>query len=367
MRLALVFTGSFRAGGVERIVYEVARKLGGRHEVTVFADTWDDSGTPGVVYERVGPMRGPKSLVPLEFARRSTRQVARHDFDRVVSFGVNCPAGDVLWVNSVHAAWLERKGPVIGRLRRFRPVDRALLELERDRYGRRRYTCLIAVAEGVARDLGRLYGVPRGDVDVLPNGFDPEEFSPERRRSLRAEERARLGLADDDVVLLMVANELERKGFPVLVEAVERLGNPRVKILLAGRADPATNKVQWLGPQDDVGRTHAAADLFVLPTQYEAACLSIVEALGSGLPVITTAVEGARDHIASGENGLLQTDPLDAAELASLLITALDPAARHAWAEAAPASVAELTWDRICDRLDAVLAALPSPAPGRRL
>src|SRR6185437_15995357 len=215
VRIALVFTGSFKGGGVERIVYEAARHLAKRHEVTVFADYWEDDEGSGVSYERVGPLGWPRQLQPLEFARRSTRAVAGRDFDRIVSFGVNCPAGDVLWAHSVHAAWLERKGRLQARARRFRPVDRALLELERDRYGRRKYTRMIAVAEGVARDLGRLYGVPREDVDVLPNGFDPEEFSPRRRAALRAEERARLGLAEDDVVLLMVANELQRKGLPV--------------------------------------------------------------------------------------------------------------------------------------------------------
>jgi glycosyltransferase involved in cell wall biosynthesis len=359
VKVGLVFTGSFRGGGVERIVWEVARKLAGRHEVTVFAHYWEESDNPAVRYERVGPLRWPKPLIPLEFARLSTEAVRRHDLDRVVSLGVNCPAGDILWAHSVHAAWLERKGRAVALARRLRPVDAALLALERDRYGRRRYTRMIAVAEGVARDLERLYGVPREDVDVLPNGFDPEEFSSERRLALRAEERAGLGLADDDVAVLIVANELQRKGLPVLLDAVERVGDPRLKVLLAGRVDPRDDRVRWLGAVADVGRAHAAADLFVLPTQYEAACLSIIEALGSGLPVITTVVPGAGDRITPGENGLLQHDPHDAAELAGLLTAALDPAAREAWSEAAPASVAELTWERICDRLEEILAGVP--------
>jgi UDP-glucose:(heptosyl)LPS alpha-1,3-glucosyltransferase len=272
MRIGLVFTGSFRGGGVERIVWEAARNLGADHEVTVFAHYWEEFDGPDVEYVRVGPLHRPRSLQPLEFARLATAAVARRDLDRVVSFGVNCPAGDVLWAHSVHAAWLERKGRAVALARRLRPVDAALLHLERDRYGRRRYTRVVAVAEGVAHDLERLYGVPRADVDVLPNGFDPAEFSPARRAALRAEERARLGLEDGDVVLLTVANELQRKGFPVLVEAVERLGDPRVKVLLAGRVDPGPGPWRWLGSQADVGRLHAAADLFVLPTRYEAAC-----------------------------------------------------------------------------------------------
>jgi glycosyltransferase involved in cell wall biosynthesis len=359
MRIGLVFTGSFRGGGVERIVWEAARNLAARHEVTIFAHYWEELDGPEVEYVRVGPLHRPRGLQPLEFARLATRAVAQRDLDRVVSFGVNCPAGDVLWAHSIHKAWLERKGRAVALARRLRPVDASLLRLERDRYGRRRYSRVLAVAEGVAADLERLYGVPRADVDVLPNGFDPEEFSPERRAALRAEERARLGLGDDDVALLVVANELQRKGVPVLADAVARLGDPRVRVLLAGRADPGPGPIRWLGPQPDVGRLHAAADVFVLPTRYEAACLSIVEALGSGLPVVTTAVPGAADHVRPAVNGLLQEDPLDAAELAELLRAALDPDARAAWSAAAPGTVAELTWPRLCERLEELLQSLP--------
>jgi glycosyltransferase involved in cell wall biosynthesis len=89
---------------------------------------------------------------------------------------------------------------------------------------------------------------------------------------------------------------------------------------------------------------------------------AIVEALGSGLPVITTDVPGAGDHIRPGVNGLLQRDPLDAGELAGLLRVGLDPEPRQAWSEAAAASVSDLTWPRLCDRLAALLEALP-PRP----
>lgn len=357
MKIALVFTGSFRGGGVERIVWECARHFGARHDVTVLADYWEDCGEPRVAYRKVSP--GPR-LRELSFRRRAGRALREDEFDRVVSFGSNCPAGDVIWVNSLHRAWLERRGPS---LRSLHPRHRLLLALEAHHFRARRYSRVLAVSERVAADLGRLYGVPRADVDVVPNGYDPDEFSPARRRSLRAEVRAELGFADDDVVCLIVANELARKGFGVLVEAMRLVGDPRLRILLVGRAKPEGDlgdRVTYAGPSADVGRSHAAGDLFVLPTRYEAACLAIVEALASGLPVVTTDVPGAGDLVSAGENGLLQHDPLDAAELAGLLRIALDDERRAAWSDAAPASVAHLAWPLVLDRAEALLAGLPS-------
>ena len=356
MRIALVFTGSFRGGGVERIVWECARHFGARHDVSVLADYWEDCGEPSVTYRKVSPAR---RLRELSFMRRAGRAARDGAYDRVVSFGSNCPAGDVIWVNSLHRAWLERRG---FSLRSLHPRHRLLLALEAHHFRARRYSRVLAVSERVADDLGRLYGVPRADIDIVPNGFDPGEFSVERRRSRRAEARAELGFAEDDVVCLMVANELARKGFGVLVEAMRLVDDPRLRILLVGRAKPEAaslgDRVTYAGPSADVGRSHAAGDLFVLPTRYEAACLAIVEALASGLPVVTTDVPGAGDLIAPRENGLLQRDPLDPAELAGLLRVALDDEQRAAWSDAAPESVAHLAWPLVLDRAEGLLTAV---------
>jgi len=372
VKLALVYPGCFREGGVERIVWESARHLGRRHSVTVLADFWQDCGEPSVAYRKVSPRRRPRFVIPLSFARRAARAAA-NDFDRVVSFGVNCPGGDVIWVNSVHRAWLERRldysvGSARAKtlLSSVHPRNRILLGLEARMFGGGQYRKVITVSDRVAEDLGRLYGVPREATVTIPNGFSPEEFSPARREELREPVRAELGLEPGDVALLMVANELPRKGFGVLLDAVDRLRDPRVHVLLAGRVAPTAyaeqierlrlaSRVHYLGSMGEVARCHAAADVLVLPTRYEAFCLAIVEALGSGLPVITTDVPGAGDTITPGVNGLLQRDPGDADELAGLLGIALDQAERARWSAAAPETVRELEWPKLLTRVEAVL------------
>lgn len=357
MRLGLVFTGSFRGGGVERLVWECARHFGSDHDVTVLADYWEDCGEPSVAYRKVTPAR---HLRELSFMRRAGRAARELGFDRVVSFGSNCPAGDVMWVNSLHRAWLERKG---ARHRSLHPRHRLLLALEAHHFAGRRYNQVIAVSERVASDLCRLYDVPRSDIEVVPNGYDPAEFSPARRRSLREEARAELGIAPDEVVCLMVANELARKGFGVLLDAVRIVNDPRLRVVLVGRAAPTGydlgDRVTYAGPSADVGRSHALADLFVLPTRYEAACLAIVEALASGLPVVTTTAPGAGDLVTPGVNGLLQHDPLDPVELAGLLQLGLEDGLRSALARAAAPSVAHLAWPLVLERAEGMLERLP--------
>jgi UDP-glucose:(heptosyl)LPS alpha-1,3-glucosyltransferase len=312
-------------------------------------------------------------LFSLSFFRNSTAMVSRQPFDVINSHGVFCPMGGVHVAHSVHRAWLERSRqmyPALGarRLRQFANPQHRVILLQERRHFVRGYRAIIAVSRQVAEDLHRLYNTPASDIQVINNGFNPTEFNPQRRRERRAIERKRHGLADDEVVMLMVANELERKGLPPLLDAMQRLNHPKLKLLVAGRADTRPylagiaarnlqDKVVFTGPSSDVSALHAAADLFVLPTQYEAFCLAILEALGSGLPVITSDVPGAGDTIQPGINGLLLNNPRDAAELAQRIEQMLDPMERSRMDELVAPSVEDYQWERILDRYEQVLQA----------
>jgi glycosyltransferase involved in cell wall biosynthesis len=115
------------------------------------------------------------------------------------------------------------------------------------------------------------------------------------------------------------------------------------------------DQVLACGSTGDVSEYHAASDFFVLPTQYEAFCLAILEALGSGLPVVTSSVPGARDAIVDGVNGLLVNDPQSAEELAAALGRMLNVEFRSRVSSQAPGSVARYQWPSVMRSYEAVL------------
>jgi UDP-glucose:(heptosyl)LPS alpha-1,3-glucosyltransferase len=372
MRVALSAPDVNLAGGIERIIVETANWLSRfGHEVTVYGARVDRSVLDDRIEIREIKVPGGVDVpTGLGFRRRAARAIRRDRPDVHGAFSSLSPRGGVFWAPSVHRVGydllLSRRPPVRRLPVRAHPFHRVRLRFERQTYDSG-YERLMALSENVRQDAARCYGVAPDDVEVLPPGFDPVVFDPERRSSHRRDARATFGFGSDDRVVLFVANELERKGFDVLLEAVARLGDPDVKILGAGRAAPdaygseierlgLADRLRWVGSSNDVPLLHAASDVFALPTRYEAWGMVIVEALASGLPVVTTSLAGAALAVRDGVTGKLANDPDDASELAEALRWALSSA--PVGPEKVAASVSKYTWERIVARYEQVLESV---------
>ena len=360
VRIALTYPEINLVGGVERVVVECANHLArGGHEVTVYASRWDASVLDPAVRRTHVPVRPrPEALAALAYRRRATRLLREADHDVHASFSALSPLGGVFWTPSVHAAAVEdalaRRSPAERAVVRANPYHVVRLRLEKELYAPGNYRRVIAQTEGVKADVMRFYDVPADDIDVLPLGFDPVAFDAARRERRRAEARASFGYGEDDFVVLFVGNELERKGFDTLVAAMRMV--PEARLHVVGRLDPGEplgGRGRWVGASDDVALHHAAADVFVLPTRYEPWGLVIVEALASGLPVVTSRLAGAAEVVREGEAGVLLDDPDDAGAVATGIRWAMGGGAADASAIAA--SVGELAWPSVLSRWEAML------------
>ena len=378
MKIAVSFPGCHRRGGIERCVLEAVNFLSSQeHDVHLYTSDWDrDALSPDVHVHAVSlPPRG-SLLRLLSFARQSRRAMAALPPGTVhAAFGVQSPPGGVMWVPSVHKAWLEASKSQRnwrGRLKQKLNLNHpALLKLERDYFGRKAFAGprppkLIALTDQVKADLMRFYAVPSENIAVLPNGYSAAEFNTQRASEHRAAMRQKLGYGPENKVAIFVANELERKGFGPLLRAVASLQDPNVALLAVGRLNPKTyadeiqrlglaGRVQFTGPSSDVATFYAAADVFALPTQYEAWGLVIVEALACGLPVVTSRLAGAAITVQEGVTGSLLDNPNDPAEIAAKLRPLLDGS--RVSAEAIAESVAHYSWPNILRRYEQHLQA----------
>ena len=339
-------------------MYECARFLAGRgHEVTVYAREFE-SEQPGVTHRRVNVPRVPGFLIPSAFHTACTDAMREREFDVHGAFGCDSPNGGVFWAQSVHAAWLDKakafRSPWSpGRWKqRLNPVHPVLLRLEKGHYQRGNYRKIVALTPEVRADLRHYYGVPEEDIVIVPNGFAPDEFNLSNTERLAV--RRRLGFQDGQKVIVFVGNELERKGYPALLRAVEILNDRSLRLLVVGKMKPAAHRlVTYAEPTSKVAQYYAAGNVFALPTQYEAWGMVIVEAMACGLPVLTSRLAGAAVAVREGVTGELLDDPKSAPEIATKLRLLLD--GKHAGREEIAASVACYDWSRVLTRYEQVL------------
>jgi UDP-glucose:(heptosyl)LPS alpha-1,3-glucosyltransferase len=187
---------------------------------------------------------------------------------------------------------------------------------------------VLALSRQVAEDFQRYHDVPREQIRLIYNGVDTQRFSPEHRETYREMLRRRLGIPADTVLMLIVAHNFRLKGVPTLLRTMGRLRQRgrRAHLVVvggknvgtyrraAGRAG-AAGAVTFTGSVEDTVPYYAAADLYVQPTFYDPCSLVVLEALASGLPIVTSRYNGAGELLTEGREGFLISDPHDAREL----------------------------------------------------
>ncbi|OLC11982.1 MAG: hypothetical protein AUH29_17845 [Candidatus Rokubacteria bacterium 13_1_40CM_69_27] len=242
---------------------------------------------------------------------------------------------------------------------RDRPAARGLyhrvvLALERRVF--ERTLRIVAIARAGKREIETLYHVDPGRVSVVYNGVDLERFHPRHRAALRPAAREEAGIPARAWAVLFVGSGFERKGLAAAIEALAALEDRASRLLVVGKGDTApygalaarlglTERVMWLGPRPDIERWYAAADVCVLPTRYEPFGNVHLEALASGLAVVTSLLAGGSEVVRPGVNGAV-TDPRDPRAVAAALqaVRDLSPSRAAEMAAAARASAEPFTY-----------------------
>jgi UDP-glucose:(heptosyl)LPS alpha-1,3-glucosyltransferase len=122
------------------------------------------------------------------------------------------------------------------------------------------------------------------------------------------------GVEPDEFLLFFAGSGWERKGLRFLLKALIELRNPRVKLVVAGKGNwpwKVPGNVIYAGMMENLEDAYAASDLFVVPTIYDPSANVCFEALAAGLPVVTSAFNGAAEVIEAGVNGTVVADPSD--------------------------------------------------------
>jgi UDP-glucose:(heptosyl)LPS alpha-1,3-glucosyltransferase len=235
--------------------------------------------------------------------------------------------------DGVHRAWLDRRAQIGGRWQKLsRILNRkhsATLALEKALFGEGGAGRVIANSRMVKDEIVRCYGFPEERIDVVYNGVPLDAFGHDDKR--RAMTREMLGLNNGDISVLFAGSGWERKGLRFAIDAVEACAK-EMHFLVAGRGDKRrfkSHRVQFLDVIRDMPALYAAADIFLLPTIYDPFSNACLEALATGLPVITTRANGFSEIIETGVHGTVVDDPQDTHVLREALLFWSDPTRRE--------------------------------------
>ena len=146
----------------------------------------------------------------------------------------------------------------------------------------------------------------------------------------RVVKRKEMGIKESDILVLSVGELQTRKNHEVILRAIAQLQNPNIKYFLCGKGVlqdhleelmktlGLQDQVRFLGYRKDVPEIMNAADIFAHPSKREGLGLACLEAMASGLPLVTSNIQGIPDYVENGVTGFL-CDPEDVEKYAGYL------------------------------------------------
>jgi glycosyltransferase involved in cell wall biosynthesis len=345
------------SGGTGAYVYYLSNELIKRGHSIYIVTGYDESADVEVNEQlRVFFLKTPKTPIVKSFLfagsafRKLNKMrsacltdVAHANLPLVPSFAVPAGFGKTL-ISTVHSTWKGEAEAIKGEpYSRLNPNEKFMVSFNWflrifEEKMLERSSKIIAVSDFTRRELLQYYKVKEAKIRVIHNGVDVNKFKPAGDKRRAKEE---LGLNPEDIAILSVGRLYARKGLFTLIESmpavVKRFRNAKFVVSGKGQSNEMKKLVahaEKLGirdniiftgyfPDEKLPRLYQAADVFAFSTFYENLPFAVLEALSTGLPVVTTYVGGIPEIIENGKNGFL-VQPFNSKELSDRVLHFLE-------------------------------------------
>jgi glycosyltransferase involved in cell wall biosynthesis len=351
VKIALVTHNVVKGGGQGRVNFELVRYcLSHDVQVHVLSETLaPELIEAGATWHRIDPLIfRPELIHCMDFTPRVGKVIdrIRGDFDLIVANGAVLRRPHAINIcHFVHSAW--QQSPAHDSRVRRGPYGwyQSVYSRCNARWERKTFDLaqtVVAVSDKVRQELVD-HGIAKSKVEVIVNGVDLQEFFP------GDEPRPELGLPAGVPLALFVGDiRTPRKNLDSVLQAVRQI--PQIHLAVVGDTRKSLfprmavsmgvqDRVHFLGYRREIPRLMRAVDVFVFPSRYEACSLALLEALASGLPVITAATAGGSELV-TADCGHVLDDPNDVTGLIAAIRRFLPPDLRSA-AGASARQVAE--------------------------
>lgn len=352
--------GGVDSGGQNVYVAELAKYLSTlNYEIDVFT-RWEDASVPAVI-EWMDGVRvvhikaGPKDIIPKEELWQYMNEFTQGMLNFINEEAVHYEMVHAnFWMSAYVASELKRLRNIpfvitfhaLGHVRRVHQGNSDKFPPERvqiEEIAAQMADHVIAECPQDRADLINYYRVTPEKITIIPCGFNPTEFFPVDK----AQAREKLGLPQDEKIILQLGRMVPRKGVDNVVKSLAKIkqhGMSVKLIVVGGETDspdpsncPEVARLMDIARKDDmlasvsfVGRKnremlryyYSAADIFITTPWYEPFGITPLESMACGTPVIGANVGGIKYSVADGRTGFLVA-PNDAQDLASKVVLML--------------------------------------------
>jgi glycosyltransferase involved in cell wall biosynthesis len=327
MRIAIFDYRITRTNPIGSCHLRLLQSLCSEHKFVVFAPEFENPAPERITHVRVRVPLRPLVLLflafhllaPIYYWWYRLRTGERFDLVQVVESNT-LTRRDVAYVHFCHRRFLRDFWPLV-RGKGMRSILRfwdhklhAILEP----IAYRKAGIIVVPSKGLGRELAAEYPAIAARIRVIQNPIDLDDFRPRADVDV-ASARAGLKLGAEDVVMVFVAlGHFERKGLPLVLQAMSVMNRPDLKLVVVGgeagliasyeekvRQMGLDGQVRFVGMQRDVRPYFWMSDVFVLPSSYETFSLVAFQAAAAGVPAIICQLNGVEEFAIDGVNSVI--------------------------------------------------------------
>ncbi|MET4692690.1 glycosyltransferase family 4 protein [Endozoicomonas lisbonensis] len=343
MILAFALFKYFPFGGLQRDFLRIALECQKRGcEIRVYTTSWQGDYPEGFNVKTL-PVRGSSNHKRmLDFQEQIQKDIADDPVDLLTGF--NKMAGlDVYYAADTcfkEKAFTSRGWwyPLTSRFKQYSAFESAVFSSDSK-------TLSLLISPLQKPVFQKHYQTPDERIILLPPGISKDRCRSKNHNEIRRKFRHEFGLKNDEKLILLVGSGFKTKGLDRAIKALASLPEPlksQTQLFVVGQDKQkpfirlakqlnTEQQVKFLSGRDDIPRFLLGADLLIHPAYNENTGTVLLEALVSGLPVLTTDVCGYAHYIKDADAGYVVQSPFRQERLNDLTCRMLSSNKKETW------------------------------------